>query len=60
MSGWLVIAAPAVGPNPGTTFTTPAGNPTSFSNWAMYSAVSGVCSAGLITTEYYTEDCFGQ
>jgi hypothetical protein len=27
MSGWEDIAPPAVGPNPGTTFTTPGGNP---------------------------------
>jgi hypothetical protein len=27
MSGWEEIAPPAVGPNPGTTFTTPGGNP---------------------------------
>ena len=27
MSMWLAMAAPAVGPNPGTMFTTPGGNP---------------------------------
>lgn len=26
-SMWLAMAAPAVGPNPGTMFTTPGGNP---------------------------------
>ena len=28
--GWLAIAAPAVGPYPGTMLTTPAGKPASF------------------------------
>lgn len=27
MSMWLAMAAPAVGPNPGTMFTTPGGKP---------------------------------
>lgn len=47
--GWLVRAAPAVGPYPGMTFTTPGGKPASFTNAAIASAVSGVCSAGLMT-----------
>ena len=40
-------AAPAVGPNPGTTLMTPSGNPTSWASFATRRAVSGVCSAGL-------------
>ena len=48
-SGWLTIAAPAVGPKPGITFTTPSGKPASFVNAATYSPVNGVCSASFIT-----------
>ena len=42
----LARAAPAVGPYPGNTATTPEGNPTSLHKAAMYRAVRGVCSAG--------------
>lgn len=49
-SEWWVRELPAPGPKPGTTFTTPAGIPASFSKEAKYNAVSGVCSAGLTTT----------
>jgi hypothetical protein len=44
------IAAPAVSPKPGTMFTTPSGNPASWSSSPTRSALSGVCSAGLSTT----------
>lgn len=49
-SGWWVSAAPAVGPYPGITFTTPGGNPASLTKAATASAVNGVCSAGLTIT----------
>lgn len=45
-SGDSTIAAPAVGPYPGITLTTPAGNPASCIRDARNSDVSGVCSAG--------------
>ena len=48
---WAARAAPAVSPKPGTTFTTPAGTPASAISPARRSAVSGVCSAGLSTTQ---------
>lgn len=48
-SGWCVSAAPAVGPYPGTTLTTPGGNPASLIRAATASAVRGVCSAGFRT-----------
>ena len=50
--GWLAIAAPAVGPYPGTMLTTPAGKPASLMSSAMYSPVKGVCSANFITTVF--------
>jgi hypothetical protein len=50
-SSWAAKAAPAVSPNPVTTFTTPSGMPASAISWASSSAVSGVCSAGLSTTQ---------
>jgi hypothetical protein len=48
-SGWAASAAPAVSPNPVTTFTTPSGTPASAISCASSSAVSGVCSAGFNT-----------
>src|SRR6476660_5358961 len=45
--GCATSAAPAVSPRPLTIFTTPGGNPTSANQFAISSAVSGVCSAGL-------------
>ena len=50
-SWWAASAAPAVSPNPVTTFTTPSGTPASAISSASRSAVSGVCSAGLRTTQ---------
>ena len=44
---WLVRAAPAVSPKPGKTLITPGGKPASSESAARWSAVSGVCSAGL-------------
>ena len=49
---WLAMAAPAVGPNPGSMLTTPSGNPASTINSPMRSATEGVCSAGFITTVF--------
>src|SRR6202007_723781 len=43
-------AAPAVSPYPGTTLTTPSGNPASMTSSPRRSAESGVCSAGFRTT----------
>src|SRR6185437_16232786 len=43
-------AAPAVGPMPVTTLSTPLGNPASSANSPRRSAVSGVSSAGFNTT----------
>src|SRR2546421_12625507 len=43
---------PATAPSPGTTFTTPSGNPTSAINSATRRLESGVSSAGLITTQF--------
>ena len=51
-SGCPVSAAPAVGPRPGTTFSTPGGMPASSAIWPSNSAVSGVCSEGLSTTVF--------
>ncbi len=45
MSRWFEIAAPAVGPYPGTTLTTPLGNPASRAREATNNALRGVCSA---------------
>ena len=45
-------AAPAVGPYPGTTLTTPIGKPAYLERAAKYKAVSGVSSDGLITTTF--------
>ena len=44
-------AAPAVSPKPVITFTTPSGMPASAISSPSRSAVSGVCSAGLSTTQ---------
>ena len=49
MPGCFTIAAPAVGPNPGTTLITPSGTPAFWASRASRRAVSGVCSAGFIT-----------
>src|SRR5207247_1254837 len=43
-------AAPAVGPNPGTTLSTPSGSPASAVRRASSRLVIGVCSAGCRTT----------
>ena len=48
-SGCAASAAPAVSPNPGTTLTTPSGNPASQINSPSRKADSGVCSAGFRT-----------
>src|SRR5579871_3812751 len=48
--GWETSAAPACGPYPVTTFTTPSGNPTSFISRTSSRAVIGVVSAGFSTT----------
>ena len=50
MPGCRTRCAPVVGPSPGTTFTTPAGNPTSPASSARRSAVSGVAGSGFRTT----------
>ena len=50
-SSWAARAAPAVSPNPVTTLTTPSGTPASAISSARRSADSGVCSAGLSTTQ---------
>lgn len=42
--------APATGPRPGITFSTPGGIPASRARSPTSSAVSGVCSEGLSTT----------
>ncbi len=47
--GCLTIAAPAVGPKPGTTLITPSGMPAFCASRASRKQVSGVCSAGFIT-----------
>ena len=47
--GCLTIAAPAVGPKPGTTLITPSGMPAFCASRAIRRQVSGVCSAGFIT-----------
>src|ERR1700722_2658479 len=47
--GCATSAAPAISPAPFTTFTTPGGKPTTSSQFANSSAVSGVCSAGFST-----------
>ena len=49
-SGWSSSGAPASGPTPVTTLSTPSGRPASCAIRASSSAVSGVCSAGLSTT----------
>ena len=48
--GCEASAAPAVGPKPGTTFSTPSGSPASAVRRASSSEVMGVCSAGFKTT----------
>ena len=50
-SGWPVSAAPALGPRPLTTLSTPSGMPASRAMSPSSMAVSGVCSDGLRTTE---------
>lgn len=45
-------AAPAVGPKPGMTLSTPGGNPASLASSAIYKQVSGVCSAGFTMTQF--------
>ena len=52
MPGWSRIRCPADGPYPGTTLTTPGGNPTSATSSAIRSADSGVSSAGLSTAVF--------
>src|SRR3546814_14032110 len=49
-SGCTTSRAPATGPSPGTTLTTPGGKPTSSNRRASASDEAGVCSAGLSTT----------
>ena len=49
-SVWAASAAPAVGPGPGTTLTTPAGTPASCRISAIISAESGASSAGFSTS----------
>ena len=48
--GCFTIAAPAVGPKPVTTLITPSGMPAFWASLANRRHVSGVCSAGFITT----------
>ena len=48
--GWSTSAAP-VWPSPVRTFMVPSGNPASSASSPRRSAVSGVCSAGLSTSE---------
>ncbi len=47
--GWLISALPTLSPRPSTTLTTPSGR-MSASTFAIFRAVSGVCSDGLNTT----------
>jgi hypothetical protein len=49
-SGWSTSAAPAVLPNPGTTLSTPGGNPAASASSPRRNAVSDVSSAGFSTT----------
>ena len=49
-SRWDTSGAPAPGPSPVTTLTTPGGSPTASKSSASLIRLSGVCSAGLITT----------
>ena len=51
-SSWAARAAPAVSPKPVTTLTTPSGTPASAISSARRRADSGVCSAGLRTTQF--------
>jgi hypothetical protein len=46
MSMCAAMAAPALGPNPVMTFTTPAGKPAFLTSSASFRAVIEVCSAG--------------
>ena len=48
---WPASAVPASAPAPVTTLNTPSGRPASLARRARVSVVSGVSSAGLITTE---------
>src|SRR3546814_2712732 len=49
-SGWATSRAPTSGPSPGTTLTTPGGNPAASNSRASASDDAGVDSAGLRTT----------
>jgi hypothetical protein len=49
-SGWRTNARPATVPFPGSTLSTPAGNPQASASSPSSRAVSGVSSAGLCTT----------
>ena len=49
-SRWVTSGAPAPGPSPVITLTTPGGRPTASKSSASLSRLSGVCSAGLMTT----------
>lgn len=49
-SMWEDNAAPATGPKPERTFTTPGGKPASLTSFAAKRAPRGVCSADLRTT----------
>ena len=49
---WPASAVPTSPPAPVTTLSTPGGSPASLANRARVSVVSGVISAGLITTEH--------
>lgn len=53
---WLAIAAPAVGPNPGTIFTTPGGKPACMSwwkEWALFLLFTKHTSLTLCDTALY-------
>ena len=49
--GWRTSAAPVTLPGPGSTLSTPGGNPASSASSPMRTAVSGVSAAGLSTTQ---------
>src|SRR5450432_1971312 len=51
-SGWAVNAAPTLGPSPCTRFKTPLGSPASAESRPSQSAVTGVTSEGLATTQF--------
>ena len=50
-SGWSISGWPTESPRPQTTLTTPFGKISAIS-WARRSVVSGVCSEGLMTTQF--------